>query len=94
MKITVTNTAQNLPKILGGKNYSTLVNDKEKLYYKFTIQNLWRINVFIDNWITATPDTWYVLAPGNNLEIEIYNLHKLTFVTDQDINDDIRIITT
>lgn len=94
MKITVTGTATKLPTLLWGKRYTNLTEDKEVKFYRFTIQNLGKINVFIEIWEDATVDEWYKLYPWNEVEIQTNNINKISFISESWSNDNIRIITT
>lgn len=94
MKITVKTTATKLPDLLWGKRYTRLTDDKEIKFYRFTIQNLWKINVYIENWEDATIDEWYKLLPWNEVEIKSNNINKISFISELEENTNIRIITT
>lgn len=94
MLISVPTTATRLPALLWGKRYARLTQDKEILFYRFTIQNLWKINVFIENWEDATVDEWYKLHPWNEVEIKTNNINLISFIAEDKANDNIRIITT
>lgn len=94
MKITVTTTAKKLPALLWWKRYDRLTEDKEELFYRFTIQNLWKINIFIENWEDATVDEWYKIFPWNAVEIKTNNINRISLIAELKDNDNVRIITT
>lgn len=94
MKISVTTTPQTLPKLFWGKRYAKFTEDKEILFYRFTIQNLWKTNIYIENWEDASIDQWYKLFPWNDVEIKTNNIHRISFISENQTNNEIRIITT
>ena len=92
MRIAIDITSKTLPVIMWS-DYSRLTADKENWYYKFTMQNLWNTDVYIENWETATIDNGYKLLKWNEVEIVSKNINKLNLISDWAINDNIRIIT-
>lgn len=92
MRIAIGTTSKTLPEIMWS-TYSRLTADKENWYYKFTMQNLWKADVYIENWETATVENGYKLHIWNEVEIVSKNINKLNLISDWAINDNIRIIT-
>jgi len=94
MRVSIPLTSTKLHTLLWGKKYDQFTADKEVNFYRFTIQNLWKYNVYIENWENATVENWYKLFPWNDLEIKTDNIHRISFISETEINDNIRIITT
>lgn len=92
MRITIGTESKTLPTIMWSE-YTKLTADKENWYYKFTIQNLWKTDVYIENGDIATKDAWYKLHIGNEVEIVTKNINKLNLISDGAINDNLRVIT-
>ena len=94
MKVSIPTTSTKLHDVLWGKRYDDFVADKEILYYRFTIQNLGDTDIYIENGEDATIEESYKLFIWNELEIKTNNIHKLSFISENEINDNVRIITT
>lgn len=92
MRISVDTSSKTLVEILGGK-YASISEDKENQFYKLTLQNLWDVNIYIENGDEATVDAGYMLKKWNEVEITTKYINKLYLVSDGAINDNIRIIT-
>lgn len=92
MLISIDVVGKYLPEIMGDQ-YDRLTIDKENGLYKLTIQNLWNFDIYLENWEVATPEAWYKLATGNEVEIMSKNIHKLNLVSYWSINNNIRVIT-
>lgn len=92
MRISVETESKTLPQILWS-SYDKITADKENGYYKFTIQNLWSTDIFIENWDVASLETWYKIFSWNEVEIITKNINKINLVSDWAINDNVRIIT-
>jgi len=92
MRITVGTSSQSLVEILGSE-YGNITQDKENQFYKLTLQNLWLVDIYIENGWEATVETGYMLKKGNEVEITTKYINKLYLVSDGATNDNIRIIT-
>ena len=92
MRITVGTESKSLPEILGWE-YQSFTSDKENQFYKLTLQNLWSVDIFIENGSHASVDTGYMLKTGNEVEITTKYINKLHLVSQGAENDNIRIIT-
>ena len=92
MRITIGTESKALPQILWSE-YQSFTADKENQFYKLTVQNLWEVDIFIENWNHASVETGYMLKKGNEVEITTKYINKLYLVSDGVENNNIRIIT-
>ena len=93
MKITVTQTSQNLRTILW-TNYSKLTKDRGLKEFALTIQNLTAQNLYVENWEAATVANWYKIFAWASVEIRTINIDSLYFIAEWADATDVRIITT
>lgn len=66
---------------------------KDEPSFTLTIQNLWDSDIFLENNVEASVETWYKLLAWNEVEINYINIERFNVIA-QTENTNIRYIIT
>lgn len=66
---------------------------KDEPSFTLTIQNLWDSDIFLENNVEASIETWYKLLAWNEVEINYINIERFNVIA-QTENTNIRYIIT
>jgi len=94
MKISIPITSIKLMDLLTESQKEELMNWKEEKKYSLLIQNLWNVNIYLENWSDATVENSLLIAPNYAVEeLNYFNLERLYVISETSINNNIRLIT-
>ena len=95
MRISIPTTSVRLTDILTKEQLDKLEEWKEERKFTLTIQNLWDVNIYIENWHDATVGESIQIPPNHEAEEMVYfNIKRFYVISETSVNDNIRIMTT
>lgn len=95
MRISIPTESVRLTDILTDIQLNELEQWKEEKQFTLTIQNLWNVNIYIENWHDASIEDSIQIPPSYEAEEIVYfNIKRFYVISEWSENNNIRIITT